>query len=142
MASRGRRHHLRKGRAGMSGSTPALDGSGRHRRARPWQVSLQVGDRTYVLPLSLFLYSANRIEGKSRKKYGGWGWYVSSSSVSFSVFWSNWSGWIFSFWRLTGLGFWIFTSINQKHHIPAAVASLCQVIHFDTIEIYGSQNAG
>jgi len=58
--------------------------------------------RFFLVKILLFLYSANGIKGKSRKKYGGWGWTdgMYLLPVSFSVFLGNPSGWIFSFWRL------------------------------------------
>jgi len=55
--------------------------------------------RFFLVKILLFLYSAYMIKGKSRKKYGGWGWTDSMYllRVSFSVFLGNPSGWIFSF---------------------------------------------
>ena len=55
--------------------------------------------RFFLVKILLFLYSANGIKGKSRKKYRGWGWTDGTYllPISFSVFLGNPSGWIFSF---------------------------------------------
>jgi len=46
--------------------------------------------RFFLVKILLFLYSANGIKGKSRKKYGGWGWTdgMYLLPVSFLSFWA------------------------------------------------------